>query len=286
MKVLVATAMTQGQRDNDCCAAVEGELVFVFPPCRVGEIGPDACRCARVFVGLVSQEISTTAVVADLPDVGRAEYLAAMRAGFQAQDFSAEFATDLGNSLADLVADWPVGTVVERRSAIVPRTVPATGRLGPPPQTDLTGQPAKGLWEPGEGGRPAVPEFPGQNADVSLALAQLTVPIRALTQIAAMVEAKLPDPEADRLYVDMVVDGRDVTIREHYARSSLRPQLHQEWITSPVARLRYLRTLGLWQLFWNGRTGKWWTYPHQERSADIGILLEEIRSDQHQMFWS
>ncbi len=204
MKVLVATAMTQGHRDNDCCTAVEGELVFVFPPCRVGEIGPDACRCARVFVGLVSQEISTTALVADLPDVGRVEYLEAMRAGFQAQDFSVEFATDLGNSLADLIADWPAGTVVERRSEIVPRAVPATGRPGPASQAVLTGPPGKGLWKPGECGRPAVPEDPGPQAR-----------------------------EKDRLYVDVVVDGRDVAIREHHARTSLRPSCTKSGLPVP-----------------------------------------------------
>ena len=157
MKVLVATAQTQGQRHNDCCSTVEGELVFFFPPCRVGEMGPDACRCARVFTGLVTLEISTTAQVAELPDVGRAEYVEAMRAGFQAQGFPVEFATELGNGLTELISQWPIGTVVERRGAIGPRTLPSAGSAGPPaiPSAGSAIPPAIPSAEPA--GLPAIP---------------------------------------------------------------------------------------------------------------------------------
>ncbi len=297
MKVLVATAQTQGQRHNDCCSTVEGELVFFFPPCRVGETGPDACRCARVFTGLVTLEISTTALVADLPDVGRAEYVEAMRAGFQAQGFPAEFATELGNGLTELISQWPVGTVVERRAAIIPRTLPAAGSAGPPaiasagpavpPVLPVTGPavPPAVLFRPQEGTRPTGSAAIGPGSNVSLLLEQLCVPLPALSEIADMVVAKSPDEEA-RLYVDALVDGRDVIIREHYAWTSLSPQLHEEWRSKDIARLRYLKSLDLWQLFSNAGRGKWWTYPYQERSPDIGVLLEEIRTDQHGMFWS
>lgn len=315
MKVLVATAQTQGQRHNDCCSTVEGELVFFFPPCRVGEMGPDACRCARVFTGLVTLEISTTAQVAELPDVGRAEYVEAMRAGFQAQGFPVEFATELGNGLTELISQWPIGTVVERRGAIGPRTLPSAGSAIPPaipsvepaglsaiPSAEPAGLPAglsaippalpvtgpalppAVLFQPQEGTRPAGSAAQGQEGNVSFPLEQLCVPLPALSEIADMVVAKSPDDES-RLYVDALVDGRDVIIREHYARTSLSPRLHEEWRSNDVARLRYLKSLRLWQLFSNAGKGKWWTYPYQERSPDIGVLLEEIRTDQHRMFW-
>jgi hypothetical protein len=39
MKVLVATADTQGERGNDFHRCVEGELVFLFEPCAHWPVG-------------------------------------------------------------------------------------------------------------------------------------------------------------------------------------------------------------------------------------------------------
>lgn len=65
MKLLVATRETQGDRDDDYCYTVEGELVtpIVFE-CDHG----DECGCQRGFPGLASSRATTTARVADLPD--------------------------------------------------------------------------------------------------------------------------------------------------------------------------------------------------------------------------
>jgi hypothetical protein len=118
MKVLVATSLTQGRRGNDFCGAVESELVFIRPPCPLyaGTGSPDCpCGCGRGFAGLVSGQASTTALVLDLPDASRSEYIDALGTGLEGLGCPGRFAADIADSLIDLVAAWPVGTIVERR---------------------------------------------------------------------------------------------------------------------------------------------------------------------------
>jgi hypothetical protein len=85
MKVLVATARTQGARDNDYNWCIEGELVRIGEVCALNRAEPDGgCGCGRGFGGLNSQRATTTAMVADTP-LGRAEYVEAVRSSLQQQ---------------------------------------------------------------------------------------------------------------------------------------------------------------------------------------------------------
>lgn len=128
MKVLVATARTQGARDNDYNWCVEGELVRIGEVCALDRAEPDGgCGCGRGFGGLNSHRATTTARVADTP-LAREEYVEAIRSSLQQQgwDPCACCSVDEADALAALVGDWPVGTVVERRlDELVVREMPA-----------------------------------------------------------------------------------------------------------------------------------------------------------------
>ncbi|WP_433788120.1 DUF7715 family protein [Actinomycetospora sp. CA-101289] len=115
MKVLVATAETQGDRGNDFHYAVEGELVRIDSPCARDRRDPDGgCGCGRSFAGLNSARPTTTARIADLP-LSRADVAEALRSSLAQQGWNPSWAAEEAGSLLDLVADLPVGTVVGRR---------------------------------------------------------------------------------------------------------------------------------------------------------------------------
>ena len=130
MKMLVATAATQGQRFNDYHWCIEGELVRIGEVCPRDQDDPDGgCGCGRGFGGLNSHRSTTTARIADLP-LSRADYVEAIRSSLQQQgwDPCESCATREAVELAALVADLPVGTVVERRlNELVIRSLADTG---------------------------------------------------------------------------------------------------------------------------------------------------------------
>lgn len=118
MLVLTATASTQGERDNDYHWAIEGELVWLDPPCARDRRNPDGgCGCGRGFPGLNSHRATTTAMARDLPltrdDVvaARIGYLASAGYGrFTPDDIRADVDTVLG-----AVRRLTSGDIVERR---------------------------------------------------------------------------------------------------------------------------------------------------------------------------
>ncbi|WP_166870761.1 hypothetical protein [Salinibacterium sp. ZJ450] len=113
MKVLVATRKTQGAREVDFSDTIDGELVFDSGPC--GEV-QDAenwdCRCSIGFWGVASGELTTTAIVADLP-IGLREYERAVRDGVRSWCCS-DCARSFAHDTRMVALRFPVGTVVER----------------------------------------------------------------------------------------------------------------------------------------------------------------------------
>lgn len=116
MKVLVATARTQGWRKGDYHWCVEGELVWVQEPCAADQRDPDGgrCGCARGFSGLNSHRATTTARVAEL-DLERREYEEALRSSLKAQGWPTDMVGTQVEALLELTSDLPVGLVIERR---------------------------------------------------------------------------------------------------------------------------------------------------------------------------
>lgn len=125
MKILVATNDTQGQRDNDFCHAVEGELL-VFPPMECdGEPVDGECGCHRAMAGLASHRATTTIKVEDRTALDRDSYFCVIVDGLQQQGYVTEELmshVDVQEWLRELVDDllgsaalFRSGTVLERR---------------------------------------------------------------------------------------------------------------------------------------------------------------------------
>lgn len=115
MKVLVATSRTQGRRTNDYHWCDDGELVMVLPVCATDREDPDGgCGCGRGFAGMDSHKATTTAEVRDL-NIDEVDLFETVWASLQRQGWDPEGAFGLSGWLSEVAADWPVGTVVERR---------------------------------------------------------------------------------------------------------------------------------------------------------------------------
>ena len=115
MKVLVATTQTQGQRSNDFDYCVEGELVTVGLVCATDRRNPDGgCGCGRAFAGLNSHRATTTAMVKDV-ELSEADYVEALGSSLAQQGWPTSDVDELAAWLAQLVNEWPDGTIVERR---------------------------------------------------------------------------------------------------------------------------------------------------------------------------
>ena len=115
MKVLVATAETQGLRPNDFDFCVEGELVTVGLVCATDRRDPDGgCGCGRAFAGLNSHRATTTAKVNEI-ELSEDDYVEALRSSLTQQGWPTSDVQELAWWLAQLVSEWPVGTIVERR---------------------------------------------------------------------------------------------------------------------------------------------------------------------------
>lgn len=120
MRVLVATKITQGQQTGDYCWTVEGELVTpVAIPCG----SPAQCGCGRGFPGLASSRATTTALVANRPDLVREEVALGFRESLERggwlsgldHDEIDEVVDDHLRCVTQICESFPVGSVVRRK---------------------------------------------------------------------------------------------------------------------------------------------------------------------------
>ncbi|MEW2507628.1 hypothetical protein AB0878_44930 [Amycolatopsis sp. NPDC047767] len=117
LRVLVATARTQGWRPADFLACDDGELVAVTTGC---ERGNARCGCdlCRVFTGLESRKAATTAEVIEIA-MSVDEYLTEYRAslfesGVADTEHNRSEIEASAHSLLAIADELPVGTVIER----------------------------------------------------------------------------------------------------------------------------------------------------------------------------
>jgi hypothetical protein len=116
VKLLTATSLTQGYRDNDFDFCIEGELVHIDPPCAKDRDDPDgSCGCGRSFGGLNSHRATTTAMIRDVPGFTAEDYVEAIRSSLEQQGWDSSQAVHEAATLYCLSQHWPPGTVVERR---------------------------------------------------------------------------------------------------------------------------------------------------------------------------
>lgn len=117
MKVLVATPTGQGRRESDFCWTVDGELVVVPFQCDADGDDPDGgCGCRRAMAGLSSNKGTTTFMVVESPmthdDYVYAIHDANERAGWGDH---LDFADNMAALLLEVAAEYPPGTILERR---------------------------------------------------------------------------------------------------------------------------------------------------------------------------
>ncbi|MDL4771313.1 MULTISPECIES: DUF7715 family protein [Thermomonosporaceae] len=116
MKLLTATDVSQGYRDNDFDWCVEGELVHIGVVCARDRGDPDGgCGCGRAFAGLNSHRATTTAMVREVPGFTAGDYVEAIRSSLEQQGHDPTYAEHEAAMLRCLVRDWPEGVIVERR---------------------------------------------------------------------------------------------------------------------------------------------------------------------------
>lgn len=127
MKVLVATAKTQGKRGNDFMHATPGELVTFGTQCDRAT-PDDNCGCARAMSGMESLKATTTIEVVDQPDMTPAKLRDAIRAGLVAGAFDklyttsadkAEFEKTIDETCEELITSaeaFSEGAVLEFRA--------------------------------------------------------------------------------------------------------------------------------------------------------------------------
>ncbi|WP_410597210.1 hypothetical protein [Amycolatopsis sp. lyj-23] len=118
LKYFVSTHRTQGQRANDFTSVPDVELVDLASKSHDDPDHP-ICGCARSFVGFDSRQATTTAEIVE-SDMTPTEYVRRFHAMLLALGFadSPQLRADAANDAMELLrvaAQWPVGTVVERR---------------------------------------------------------------------------------------------------------------------------------------------------------------------------
>ncbi len=117
MKVLVATRETQGQRKSDFCFAIEGELVEWAFECDRDEEDIDGdCGCRRSLTGIVSRKGTTTMAVVERT-ITLDELAGIIRENAESAGIHLDIDVphDLAEYVVEMAAEFPVGTVVERR---------------------------------------------------------------------------------------------------------------------------------------------------------------------------
>jgi hypothetical protein len=109
------------------------------------------------------------------------------------------------------------------------------------------------------------------------------VPELDVARVRRWCRGRVPAEVLDQVRVECDVAGRDLTIVER--RPPWRAEPEEEWTRTPVARLRYLTSRGVWTLYWSDSDAQWRRYQEVPPSPDVESLLTEIDRDPTALFW-
>jgi len=86
---------------------------------------------------------------------------------------------------------------------------------------------------------------------------------------------------AHELRIDYRIEGQSVVVYED------RPDWRDETkrMHNPFAKLRYVRTTGLWTLYWMRADLKWHAYTPASPSADLAKLIDVVDEDAYCAFF-
>lgn len=107
------------------------------------------------------------------------------------------------------------------------------------------------------------------------------LPEADVERVRELCRARSSGDLADQVRVELEVDRGAVTIVE--ARAPWREGM--EWTRLPVARLRFVKSTGLWTLYARGADERWRRYEEIDPTAKIELLAREIDRDPTGIFW-
>ena len=100
-----------------------------------------------------------------------------------------------------------------------------------------------------------------------------------MARVQRWCRGRVPERVRDEVRVEVDVADRHLTIVE--CRPPWRADMGAEWTRFPIARLRYVKTTGVWSLYWRDRNLRFHAYDLVAPTASIEELLAEAGSRSH-----
>ncbi len=115
-------------------------------------------------------------------------------------------------------------------------------------------------------------------------------PVAMPADVRAQAEAALADfcaehssaPGADRLRYVYQIEANAAVLSEQRP-GFMNPD---DWVSRPIAKLRYSEARNTWTLYWSDANGKWHRVSDAKAEADIRAALQFVISDPLGVFWS
>jgi hypothetical protein len=111
----------------------------------------------------------------------------------------------------------------------------------------------------------------------------MALPDLDVARVQRWCEGRVPEHARGQVHVECQVAPRHLTIVER--RAPWREDFGPEWISVPIARLRYTVADKSWTLYWRDRNLHFHLYDLLPPSNRIDDLLTEIDRDPTCIFW-
>lgn len=109
------------------------------------------------------------------------------------------------------------------------------------------------------------------------------LPETDVARVQRWCRGRVPEHVRDEVRVEVDVAERHVTIVE--CRPPWRADMGVDWTRFPIARLRYVKTTGVWSLYWRDRNLRFHVYDRVASTASVDELLAEVDRDPTAIFW-
>jgi hypothetical protein len=115
MKILVATALTQGTSPDDYHYCIDGELVWIQEPCDRDKQNPDMpFGGERGFAGAASHRATTAAMVVE-SEMTRDDVILAFETSLPDGGWPIEWALEIADDNLEIATQLPVGSIITRK---------------------------------------------------------------------------------------------------------------------------------------------------------------------------
>lgn len=62
-------------------------------------------------------------------------------------------------------------------------------------------------------------------------------------------------------------------------------RLPGQWVEEPIARIKFIRSRNVWQIFWKRADNRWHRYPSKPEARLLSTALKVIHEDPHHCFF-